>query len=338
MDTTIKFAVIGCGHIGKRHASIIEENPATELVALVDILPREKLSIEKFNVPFFPSLEDYLANRPNADVVIIATPNALHSMQAILCMEKGKHVVIEKPMAIKTSDAKKVINKAREVERHVFAVMQNRYSPPSAWIKEILTKGLLGKIFMIQVNCYWNRDNRYYLKNNWHGKKELDGGTVFTQFSHFIDIIYWLFGDIHDIQARLKSFNHGVLTEFEDSGTVQFTLENGAMGSLNFSTSVWDRNMESTITIIAENGTVKIGGQYMDKVEYCHIKDYTIPSLRVTNPGNEYGGYAGSASNHEYVIQNVVDVLKGKAPIAATAEEGLAVVDMIERIYAAANK
>jgi predicted dehydrogenase len=241
--------------------------------------------------------------------------------------------VIEKPIALSKQDAEKVIFKALHVHRHVFAVMQNRYSPPSQWIKELVESDKLGKIFMVQLNCYWNRDDRYYKPDSWHGNKQLDGGTLYTQFSHFIDILYWLFGDIENIQSRLRDFNHEKLTDFEDSGFVSFDFVNGGMGCINYSTSVWNQNMESSMTIVAEKGSVKIGGQYMNEVEYCHIKDYTMPELAPTNPGNDYGAYKGSAQNHNYVIANVVDVLKGRDSITTNALEGLKVVDIIERIY-----
>jgi predicted dehydrogenase len=211
--------------------------------------------------------------------------------------------------------------------------MQNRYSPPSVWIKDLIETGKLGKIFMVQLNCYWNRDDRYYKADSWHGKKDLDGGTLFTQFSHFIDIMYWLFGDVENIQAKFNDFNHANLTDFEDSGFVSFDFVNGGMGSLNYSTSVWNQNLESSMTIIGEYGSVKIGGQYMDKVEYCHIKDYTMPELAPTNPGNDYGAYKGSAQNHNYVIENVINVLNGDHTITTNAMEGMKVVDIIERIY-----
>ena len=236
-------------------------------------------------------------------------------------------------MALTKIDAEKVIFKALHVHKHVFAVMQNRYSPPSVWIKQMIESGLLGKIYIVQLNCYWNRDDRYYKKGSWHGKRDLDGGTLFTQFSHFIDIMYWLFGDIENIHAKFNDFNHMDLTEFEDSGFVNFDFVNGGMGSLNYSTSVWNQNLESSMTIIAENGSVKIGGQYMDKVEYCHIKDYVMPELAPTNPGNDYGAYKGSAQNHNYIIENVIDVLKGRATITTNALEGLKVVEIIVRIY-----
>jgi predicted dehydrogenase len=329
----IKFAVIGCGHIGKRHAEMISRNPDSELVALIDVKEKSSLGIDQFNVPHFNNLADFFAAGIDVDVINIATPNGFHAEQALQCLEKRKHVVIEKPMALNKQDAEKVIFKALHVHKHVFAVMQNRYSPPSVWIKDLIEAGTLGKIFMVQLNCYWNRDDRYYKKDSWHGKKDLDGGTLYTQFSHFIDIMYWLFGDMENIQGKFKDFNHATLTDFEDSGFVNFDFVNGGMGSLNYSTSVWNQNLESSMTIIAENGSIKIGGQYMDKVEYCHVKDYQLPELAPTNPGNDYGAYKGSAQNHNFVIENVVDVLQGRGPISTNALEGLKVVDIIERIY-----
>ena len=333
MDKKIKFAVIGCGHIGKRHAEMISRNEECELVALVDVKDKSLLGLDKYNVPFFSSVEDLLAADLEIDVVNIASPNGFHAEQAMTCLDARKHVVIEKPIALSKQDAERVIFKALHVHRHVFAVMQNRYSPPSQWIKGLVESGQLGKIFMVQLNCYWNRDDRYYKPDSWHGNKQLDGGTLYTQFSHFIDILYWLFGDIENIQSRLRDFNHAALTDFEDSGFVSFDFVNGGMGCINYSTSVWNQNMESSMTIVAENGSVKIGGQYMNEVEYCHIKDYTMPELAPTNPGNDYGAYKGSAQNHNYVIANVVDVLKGRDSITTNALEGLKVVDIIERIY-----
>ena len=145
--------------------------------------------------------------------------------------------------------------------------------------------------------------------------------------------MYWLFGDINDLQGKFADFNHHSLTAFEDSGFVSFNFTNGGMGSLNYSTSVYDKNLESSITIIGENGSVKIGGQYMNDVEYCHIKNYTMPVLAESSPANDYGGYKGSAANHHFVMENVIDTLKGRTSATTNAMEGLKVVDIIERIY-----
>ena len=332
----VKFAVIGCGHIGKRHAEMIERNEESELVALVDIKPKDQVGIDAYSASFFNSV-DALLQSPELnkiDVINIASPNGYHVEHALKCLEAKKHVVIEKPMALNKQDAELVIYKALNVHKHVFAVMQNRYSPPSVWIKDLIESGRLGNIYMVQLNCYWNRDSRYYKADSWHGKKDLDGGTLFTQFSHFIDLMYWLFGDIENIHSRFSNFNHKDLTEFrEDCGMIQFDFVNGGSGCMNFSTSIWDKNLESSMTIIAEHGSVKIGGQYMDKVEFCHVKEYEMPVLQQTNPGNDYGAYKGSAANHHYIIENVVNVLKNRSVITTNALEGLKVVDIIERMY-----
>ncbi len=333
MEKKIKFAVIGCGHIGKRHAEMIQRNQNSELVALIDIKNKKDLQIENFNTPFFHTLNDFFKSEIEVDVINIATPNGFHATHALECLDAKKHIVIEKPMALNKIDAEKIVYKALNVHKQIFAVMQNRYSPPSIWIKEIIESKILGEIFIVQLNCYWNRDDRYYKNGSWHGTKDLDGGTLFTQFSHFIDIMYWLFGDIENIYSKFRDFNHNKLTQFEDSGLINFDFVSGGIGSINYSTSVWDQNLESSMTIIAENGSIKIGGQYMDKVEYCHIKNYSMPKLAPTNPGNDYGAYKGSAQNHNYVIENVVNVLQGNAYITTNALEGLKVVEIIERIY-----
>jgi len=329
----VKFGIVGLGHIGKRHAEMIQRNPDAELVAIADILSDKQLNYSFPNIPLYKNLTDMLNFHPELDVVNIATPNGFHSENAIEALGAGMHVVIEKPMALSKFDAEKIIYKALQMHKQVFTVMQNRYSPPSEWIKGIIEEGILGKIYLVQLNCYWNRDERYYKPGSWHGDKELDGGTLFTQFSHFIDILYWLFGDIKNIRSRFYDFNHSELTQFEDSGLVTFDFLNGGSGILNFSTSVWDKNLESSMTIIAENGAVKIGGQYMDKVEYCHVKNYQMPVLPPTNPGNDYGAYKGSAQNHNFVIENVIDVLNKRGEITTNALEGLKVVEIIERIY-----
>jgi len=338
MEKKIKFAVIGCGHIGKRHAEMISRNDDAELVSLVDLRQKETLDIEKYGVPFFSSLTEFLGSGTEVDVVVIATPNGSHAPQALESLEARKHVVIEKPMALRKLDAENIIFKALQVNKRVFAVMQNRYSPPSIWIKDLIDSGKLGKIYMVQLNCFWNRDERYYKSGGWHGTKEQDGGTLYTQFSHFIDILYWLFGDIHNIRAKIANHNHAHLTEFEDSGIVSFDFLNGGMGSINFSTSVWGANLESSMTVIGEHGSIKIGGQYMNEVEYCHIKDYEMPELAPTNPGNDYGAYKGSAQNHNFVIDNVVKVLMNDGSISTNALEGMKVVDIIERIYNSASR
>jgi UDP-N-acetyl-2-amino-2-deoxyglucuronate dehydrogenase len=337
-ENKIRFAVVGQGHIGKRHAEMILRNPQSELVAVCDILSPEDCKIPYREIPFYRSLDELLASEIAIDVVNICTPNGLHAGMAIKALNTGHHVVIEKPIALSKADAERIVFTSLEQRKNVFCVMQNRYSPPSRWLKKVIEQKLLGELYHVQINCYWNRDERYYTRKNWHGDALLDGGTLFTQFSHFIDIMYWLFGDIKNISGQFRDFNHQKLTDFEDTGIVNFEFVNQGMGTLNYSTAIYNENLESSLTVIGEKGTIKVAGQYMNEVVYCNIKDYQMPELEESAPPNDYGPYKGSAQNHHLVIQNVVDTLNGHGPISTNALEGLKVVDIIGRIYSVRDK
>jgi len=337
-ENKIRFAVVGQGHIGKRHAEMILRNPQSELVAVCDIRTPEECKASYEAIPFYNSIDELLEKETRLDVLNICTPNGLHAEMAIKALEKGLHVVIEKPMALTKTDAEKVVYKSLEKHKNVFCVMQNRYSPPSVWLKNVIDHNLLGKLFHVQINCYWNRDERYYTRKNWHGDAQLDGGTLFTQFSHFIDIMYWLFGDIKNISGQFRDFKHQALTDFEDTGIVNFEFVNEGIGTLNYSTAIFLENLESSMTIIGEKGTIKVAGQYMNEVVYCNIKDYQMPELEASAPPNDYGLYKGSAQNHHLVIENVIETLSGHTPISTNAMEGLKIVDIIERIYAVRDR
>ncbi|MBO6516853.1 MAG: Gfo/Idh/MocA family oxidoreductase [Bacteroidia bacterium] len=334
----IRFVICGFGHIGSRHSTIVKGYPETDVVAIID--PREEVQehhLYPTGVPYFRNFEDFRKSEIEADVVTIASPNSLHVPLAVKALEYGSHVVIEKPMGTSKLNCESLLSKALESNKQIFVVKQNRYSPPSKWLKQIVEEEVIGDIYMVQINCYWNRDNRYYKQGGWKGTKDLDGGVLFTQFSHFIDIMFWVFGDIRNIKTNLQNFNHAHNTEFPDSGSSMFEFVNGGIGCINFSTSVWDTNMESSITVIGSKGSLKIGGQYMNEIEYCHIDNYEQPELPPTNPPNDYGPFKGSAANHHYVIENVVNTLRGNDSITANAFEGLKVVDIIERIYKAVD-
>ncbi|GAA4505103.1 Gfo/Idh/MocA family oxidoreductase [Hymenobacter ginsengisoli] len=332
----IRFAICGVGHIGRRHAALVARHAGASLVALVDVREelRAGLAAEFPGVPFFLSLEEYLQSGPAADVLTVATPNGLHAPQAVAGLRAGLHVVVEKPVALHTADAVRIVQMARQTGRLAFGVMQNRYSPPAAWLKQLYDEGRLGEVFLVQLTCFWNRDARYYQPDGWRGTRALDGGPLFTQFSHFVDLLYWVFGDITNIAARFRDFNHAGLTEFEDSGLVAFDLVRGGSGTLSYSTAVWDCNLESSLTVVAARGSLRIGGQYLDKVEYCHLQDYEMPNLPPTSPANSYGPYQGSAANHAQLLDNVVATVQQRGTATATALEGLKVVEIIERIYA----
>ncbi|MTI88117.1 MAG: Gfo/Idh/MocA family oxidoreductase [Balneolaceae bacterium] len=339
MQQTVKFSVIGFGRIGQRHAKIIQEYPQSELVSLTDTDTSQFLSGDKLGldtITTYTSIDEFIKEDKNSsDVVCICTPNGLHTDFAIQLLEAGYHVVIEKPMGISMDSCLDVIGAQEANNRRVFVVKQNRYSPPSVWMKKMVEEKIIGNVLMVQVNCYWNRDDRYYKGSPWKGDKQLDGGALFTQFSHFVDLMFWTFGDIRSSKSVIKNFTHPDLADFDDSGFAQFEFVNGGIGSINYSTSCWDTNMESSITVVGTKGSFKVGGQYMNEVEYCHIEDYEMPELEATNPPNDYGPYKGSAANHHYVIENVVNTLNGHSEPTANAYEGMKVVSIIERIYKA---
>ena len=325
LSAPIKFAIAGYGRIGRRHATLIEEHPETRLCAIADINGSGHPG-----VPFFPSLEALISAPPSGgiDAVCIATPNGCHVSQACAALSSGLHVVVEKPLALSTLDAERIEAMADRTGRHVFTVMQNRYSAAARWLKTLIDAGRLGKIYMIQANAYWNRDDRYYQPGNWHGTRSMDGGVLFTQFSHIVDMLYWLVGDLSDIRARLGNFAHQTSTEFEDSGTAQFSFGQGGLGSFQFSTAVWDKNLESSITVIGETGSVRVAGQYMDHIEYCHLRDsFPEPDQAPANP----------ADNHRKFFADVVDVLSGRADASMGIHDAVRVVDIIERIYKTSN-
>ncbi|GAB5409654.1 MAG: O-antigen biosynthesis protein WlbA [Balneolaceae bacterium] len=336
----IKFSVIGFGRIGQRHAKIINEFKSTELISVIDTDQKQFKKINELDLQshLYKSIDQFLIeDRNQSDIVTIATPNGFHSEYAVKLLNMGYHVLIEKPMALSIKESEAIVNAEIKSGKMVFVVKQNRYSPPSEWLKEIVDNKLIGDTLIVQINCYWNRDERYYEASNWKGTRDLDGGALFTQFSHFVDIMYWIFGDIKPPKAIVKNFTHPELKGFDDSGFAQFEFENGGIGSINYSTSCWDKNMESSVTVVGTKGSLKIGGQYMNEIEYCNIKDYEMPELPETNPPNDYGPYKGSAANHHYVFENIVNVLNGNDKPTASSFDGMKVVSIIEQIYRAAQ-
>jgi len=315
-----------------RHAEII--NSIAELTAVCDIKPeRVNDFAQKYSAKPYSDIESLLENEKNIDVVSICTPNSFHSAHTILVLNAGINVLCEKPMAISVSDCKKMMIEADKSGKDLFIVKQNRFNPPVAALKEVIDSGKLGKLLNVELNCFWNRNDEYYRQSDWKGKKAIDGGTLFTQFSHFIDLLYWLIGDFKTLNGIGRNFIHNELVEFEDTGVVIGEFENGALCTINYTVNSHKQNMEGSITVFGEKGTVKIGGQYLNVLEYQSIDGFEITGLPASRPANDYGFYQGSMSNHEKVYENVLDVLTKGGTIAANAYEGMKTVEIIERIY-----
>jgi len=331
MSKDLNFAVVGCGRIGTRHAEHIKNNG--NLVAVCDIAEEKAIVLsEKYGAKAYQSISELLDKESSVDLVAICTPNGLHAIHSIEALKKGYHVLCEKPMAISVHDCGEMIKAAESSNRRLMIVKQNRFNPPVEAVKKLIDEKKLGKIFSIQLNCFWNRNPDYY-KNSWKGTLDLDGGTLYTQFSHFIDLVYWMIGDVKTVKAFGGNFNHQDIVEFDDNGVIALEFYNGAIGTINYTVNSFGGNMEGSLTIFGEKGTVKIGGQYLNELEYQRIEGVEIKDLPKGNTANNYGKYQGSMSNHDKVYENVVEVLTKDGVISANGFEGLKTVEIIDRIY-----
>lgn len=331
----IKFAIVGCGRIAQRHAEHISKRGL--LVAVCDVVEDKAQQLANiYGAKAYSSYTEMLANESSIDVIAVCSPNGLHAQHAIDGLKAGFHVLCEKPMGLSVKECGEMIQAAERANKRLFAIKQNRYNPPVAAVKEIIDSGKLGKVTSIQLSCFWNRNTDYYA-NSWKGTKELDGGTLFTQFSHFVDLLYWLIGDVEEVASYMGNFAHEGIIEFEDTGVVILKFTNGAIGTVNYTVNSFDKNMEGSLTIFGAKGTIKIGGQYLNELEYQQIQDYRIENLPKGNKANNYGNYTGSMSNHDKVYDNLIDVLTHNAPITTSSYEGMKTVEIIEKIYRAAK-
>ena len=323
------FAIIGCGRISNRHAEQISR--LGNVKAVCDSIPaKANILADRFNATPYFNLDDLLSSEKNIDVVSICTPNGLHAQQAVKALNANIHVLCEKPLCINVNEGKEMIAAAERSGKKLFVVKQNRYNPPVVFLKELIDKNKLGKIYSFQVNCFWNRPPEYY--SDWKGSKAFDGGTLFTQFSHFIDLIYWLLGDVERVKTISRNFAHPSI-EFEDTGMVLFEMINGAIGSMNYTVNSYDKNMEGSFSLFAEKGSIKIGGEYLNELEYFRVAGMERPILSNGNTANSYGFYQGSMSNHDKVYEDLIKALDDPSNMIASAAEGLKTVDIIERIY-----
>lgn len=327
------FGIVGCGRIAQRHAEHIQNNG--RLVAVCDVINEKASELAKqYSATAYEDLDKMLQSHPEIDVIAVCSPNGLHAEHSIKALKAGFHVLCEKPMALNVQDCGDMINAAEKANRRLFIVKQNRFNPPVAAVKNLIEEGRLGKIYSVQLSCFWNRNDAYY-KNSWKGTKALDGGTLYTQFSHFIDLLYWLIGDVKTVHAFGGNYHHNNIIEFEDTGVVSLKFYNDVVGTINYSVNSFEKNMEGSLTIFGEKGTIKIGGQYLNELEYQKIQGYAITDLPAGNPPNNYGHYQGSMSNHDKVYQNLTEVLTGNGVIATNGFEGLKTVEIIDKIYTA---
>lgn len=332
----IKFAIIGCGRIAQRHAEHISKFGELSAVCDIEIDKAEVLGNEYHAKPY-KIIDDLLSNERKVNVISICSPNGLHAEHSIRALNAGFNVLCEKPMAISVHDCGQMIQAAERNNRRLFVIKQNRFNPPVAAVKKAIDDGKFGKIYSVQLSCFWNRNDDYYA-NSWKGTKDMDGGTLYTQFSHFVDLLYWLIGDVKKANAFMNNYKHKDIIDFEDTGVIALEFYNGAIGTINYTVNSYGGNMEGSLTIFGEKGTVKIGGQYLNEMEYQNIEKFQFENLPEGNKANNYGHYQGSMSNHDEVYKNVIDVLQNGGAISTNSFEGLKTVEIIDKIYRAAGR
>ena len=330
MGRRLRFAIIGCGKIAPRHA--VEMIKHGELPAVCDIVKeRADAAADHFQSKAYYTITGLLEAEKEIDVISICTPNGLHAQHSVQSLKAGSHVLCEKPLCLSSDDALKMIAVSKETGKKLFVVKSTRYNPALSELKNLFSEKKLGTLYSFQLNCFWNRPDTYYA-DSWKGTILLDGGTLYTQFSHYIDALLWLLGDIKSVAGFRKNMAHQKSIEFEDSGTVAIEMENGMLGGLNWSVNTFQKNMEVSLTIIAEKGSIRIGGEYMNKIEY-QLTDGA--GLQLPEPGsaNDYGFYKGSMSNHDKVYENLVKALQDDNHPFTSATDGWKTVETIERIY-----
>ncbi len=312
----MKIGLLGYGNIAKKHEAALTNADFGEIAAIYDLE-----LVEHNKLPSYTDLEKFLSS--DLDLISICSPNGLHKTHSIKALERGHHVICEKPFALSSVDCKEMIAAADRHGKEIFCTMQNRFSPVSQWLKKLVNEEALGEIYLINIACYWNRNKAYYQQSDWRGKKAADGGTLFTQFSHYVDTIYWLFGSMNILNAHFKNFDHGEMIEFEDTGIFNFTLNQGGMGTFSYTTSCYEKNFESSMTIIGSKGTIKVAGQYMDRVVYSNLEAGTTAELDDNN----------NLSNIRKVYETSIGRIKGMNTNACSAQDGQAVVELIENVY-----
>lgn len=330
-----KFAIIGCGRIAHRHAENIKR--VGGLTAVCDIEKEKANAFAKQyqSLPYY-SIDDLLENEKAIDVIVVCTPNGLHAEHSIKSLQGGKHVLCEKPMCIAIEAGWSMMDTAHFFRRKLFIVKQNRFNPPVQFVKRLLDENKLGKILSFQLNCFWNRPQEYY-DGGWRGTKALDGGLLYTQFSHFIDLLYWFVGEAEEVHGYKKNNALRKYLEFEDTGVANLKMKNGAIGSINYTINAYKHNSEGSLTLFGEKGTIKIGGQYLNTIEWQSIDGEMLFKNETVAGANDYGFYTGSMSNHHLVYDEFIRALNNEPHQLPRPIEAVKTIETIQKIYKASE-
>ena len=333
MSATVRVALVGCGRISQTHLDAIREVEGLELAAVCDIVEqRARVAGEQNDVPWFTVYPRMLAD-VLCDAVAICTPSGLHPQHGILAARAGRHVICEKPMAITLSAADDLVHACDEHGVHLFVVKQNRLNPSVQLVKRALDKGRFGRIYLANTTVRWTRPQEYYDQAPWRGTWEFDGGAFMNQASHYVDLIQWLVGPVESVIAKTATLARRI--ETEDTGIAVMRFRSGALGVIEVTMLTYPRNLEGSLTLLGEKGTVRIGGTAVNRIEHWTFadgdEDDALVAQATTNPSSVYGfGHAG-------YYRNVLAVLRGEAAPETDGRAGRKSLELILGIYESAK-
>jgi UDP-N-acetyl-2-amino-2-deoxyglucuronate dehydrogenase len=333
-DRKIRISIVGCGRIAKSHFGSIEKHSENlELVGVCDTDPHTLQSHQDLlKVPGFSRMEDLL-DQAKPDVVALCTPSGLHPDQAVVAAKRGVHVITEKPMATRWQDAQRMVKACDEARVRLFVVKQNRRNSTLQLLKRAVEEKRFGRIYMVNINVFWTRPQEYYDSAKWRGTWELDGGAFMNQASHYVDLIDWLIGPVADIQAMTGTLARDI--QVEDTGVLNVRWRSGALGSMSVTMLTYPKNLEGSITILGEKGTVRVGGLAVNEIQHWEFSDQQEYDQKVREANYETTSVYGFG--HPLYYKNVIDVLKGKAEPETDGREGLKSLEVLIAAYLSAR-
>lgn len=333
-DRKIRFAVVGCGRISKNHFdSLANHSERTELVAVSDNDPVSlQEAVKRAGVQGFSNLTQLLGES-DADIVVLATPSGLHASQAIQVAKAGRHVMTEKPMATRWEDGKRMVQACDEAGVRLFVVKQNRRNATLQLLKSAVEKERFGRIYMVNLNVFWARPQSYYDSAKWRGTWEFDGGAFMNQASHYVDLLDWLIGPVESVQAYTATLARNI--EVEDTGVISVKWRSGALGSMNVTMLTYPKNLEGSITIIGEKGTVRVGGVAVNEIQHWEFAEPDEDDEKVKQASYETTSVYGFG--HPLYYDNVIKVLRGETEPETDGREGLRSLELLIATYISAR-
>ena len=329
----IRIAVIGCGRIAKNHFDAIERHAGDlELVAVCETNPAfRQRRTETWQVPGYASLPDLLGQE-QPDLVALCTPSGLHPGETILAARHGAHVMTEKPMAPRWQDGIRMVKACDEAGVRLFVVKQNRRNATLQLLKRAIEEKRFGRIHLVHLNVFWTRPQSYYDQAKWRGTWEFDGGAFMNQASHYVDLLDWLIGPVDKVQAIVGTTRD---IEVEDTGVLNVRWRNGALGSMAVTMLTYPKNLEGSITILGETGSVRVGGVAVNDIQLWDFAEPRDYDERVKSANYETTSVYGFG--HPLYYRNVIEVLRGEAEPETDGREGLKSLEVLIAAYLSAR-